>query len=194
MKLFLNFMVFILWIFHANAYTKEKYNVKHCSVPELLVYQEEYNKRVCQSISAINQKHYKEAIVQLEKTIKIDLFEMPNFYLFPRLALAYSYIGNKEKALENLEKAELTLQIYSRIMMCIDDNGKFKIVKHSWGEYYKVNSKYHDEIAGIMCGDAYDYIYHSENLAVNIREAELVENYLSIKKKAEALFFPNTNQ
>lgn len=158
-----------------------------CKAPELVVNQNQYNDEVCSGILMMQSNKYKVAISHFEKALQMNLLEVPNFHLLPRLALAYSAISSNEKAITLLAQAELALKVYTRILECSEKNGKFSIVRRSWDKSYLVDSPYHDQVAAMMCGDAYAYIYQPDNLTVNIREAELVQNYLSVKKAVEAL-------
>ena len=154
-----------------------------CNVPELVVYHEGYNSEVCLGVSMLEKGHFKEAIFHMEKALQINLYQVPNFYLIPRLALAYAFIGSEEKSGQLLEEAELALKIYTRILKCSEQDGKFSIVRYSGGKFYQINSLYHDRVVGIMCGAAYESLYYQKNLSVNIDEAMLVQHYLSIKAK-----------
>lgn len=159
---------------------------KLCKAPELVVAQKQYNKEVCAGISMAKVGNHKAAILYFEKALQMNLLEVPNFQLIPRLALMYSYVGLKDKSMQLLGEAELALKVYTRIYRCSEQDGNFTITRNSWGKSYRIDSPHHDRVAGMMCGDAYDYIYHPESLMVNIREATLVQNYLSIKKEIDS--------
>ena len=126
-----------------------------------------------------------QLLMLFEKALKQPVYEVPNFKLYPRLALAYSMNGNDKEAKENLEKARLSLEIFTRMLVCVEsDNGIF-IAKSTWGQANKVKSPYHDEIMGRMCGASYEHMYERQSLEDILIESELVKHYLEIKKKIE---------
>lgn len=66
-----------------------------------------YDEWVCDGIAAMERKDFAQAIRLFEQAMEVPLFEWPNYMLFPRLALVYHYAGQRQKARETLEKAEL---------------------------------------------------------------------------------------
>lgn len=160
-------------------------NKNACDAMELIDISKSYNKLVCEGIDSMSQGNYDVAISSFEQAMKQSIYEVPNFKLYPRLALAYSLNGNKDKAKENLEKAELSLLVFSRIYKCVEGDKGYFIAKESWGQEYKVDSPYREEIANRMCGAAYENMYERESLEDILIESKLVKNYLEIKRKIE---------
>src|SRR5690349_25156434 len=112
--------ILLLFCFQPLAFAaEEKVKPPPCRAPELLD-DVAYNDLVCTGIAMMARHDYKRAIVTLEKARSMDLFEWPNFMLFPRLALAYHEVGDRAKAVEMLAKAELTLKIYTKLLFCIE--------------------------------------------------------------------------
>ncbi|MGH7249959.1 MAG: hypothetical protein ACREGC_03210, partial [Minisyncoccia bacterium] len=142
-----------------------------------------YNKLICSGIESMKDGDYKPAIRDFEEAMSLKIGEVPNFKLYPRLALAYHFDGDQEKAITAIEKAELSLKVFTRIYKCVETDKGFYIGREAWGETYKVKSPYNDEISKRMCGAAYDYMYEGESLDAILVESKLVNQYLEIKRK-----------
>ena len=167
--------LFLAGLFAANATAKE------CQAVELHGY-EVYDKLVCSGISLMEKHEFREAVKAFEKASQISLHEFPNFKLLPRLALAHFYLGDTEKALQTLGKAELSLMVLARMVRCQEKNDRYSLVWNSGDAPQKVNSSYHDEVAGIMCGTAYEYIYEAHELETVVYDASLVQEFLKAKE------------
>jgi hypothetical protein len=115
--------------------------------------------------------------------------------LFPRLALAYHEVGDRAKALEMLAIAELTLKIFTKLLACVeppmppsasvDDIRPWFVADTGGGRIQKIDSPYHDAVANIMCGAAYESIYDQKTLDHVASDAALIRYYLRAKKKIE---------
>ena len=156
-----------------------------CDAIELIAVAKDYNNLVCSGIESMNAKDYKSAIRDFRQAMSIKIVEVPNFELYPRLALAYSLNGDQKKAAAALDKAELSLKIFTRIYKCVETDKGFHIGKEVWGKTYKVKSPYIDEIANRMCGAAYEYMYERNSLEDILVESKLVNHYLEIKRTVE---------
>lgn len=150
-----------------------------CNAVELAEGNKTYNKLVCDSLKAMNDKDYKYAISLLDSAIKEPILEFPNFMLFSRLSYAYYLNGDKKTAAELIEKAELSLSVLSGIYKCNENKRAFFLTKN--GE--KIIHKYHDEIALLMCPAEYDYIYMHKNLESYLFDLKLIEFYFEVRKK-----------
>lgn len=153
-----------------------------CDAPEIVANQSRYNHEVCSGITMMEQGNNRDAIVHFEEALRMNLLELPNFYLLPRLALAYSYTGAFDRSQELLQAAELSLRLYTRLLQCKYYDDGYSIVRVVGGRTYKVHSPVADQVVSMMCGEAYDYIYETDDLTAILRDAELVEHYLSIKR------------
>ena len=155
-----------------------------CSAPELAG-RASYDELVCSGISRMAQQDYKQAVELFEKAMNVPLLDAPNFQLYPRLALAYFHLGDRDKASALLKKAELSLMVVTRVLNCEESGPSYVIARNIWRSSAKIDSPYHDEVAARMCGAAYEGIYHPEKLEEIVGETVLVRNYLEIKKEIE---------
>jgi hypothetical protein len=138
---------------------------QECDVLELFD-NETYNEMVCAGVAQMESGDHGGAITNFQNALKIHLFEFPNFKLFSRLALAQHNAGDSAAAAVSLEKASMTLLVYTRAIRCIEktEAPHFGLVVSSGGQTYELSSLRHNEIANIMCGAAYDYIYEMQEL------------------------------
>jgi len=137
------------------------------------------NELVCQGLQSIERERYRDAIEAFERALAIHLFEVPNFQLFPRLALAYSKAGDGKKAQENLEKARALLLVLIGTYRCEETSAGFVFVNRQGGA---VDEQFAADIARRMCGAAYDYIYETDSLEEFAHKARLVHAYLEVSK------------
>lgn len=133
-----------------------------CDAPELLRGSIEYNQRVCAGIAAMQSGDYRGAVENLESALDQRLPDYPNFRPYLRLALAYSRAGDREAAEQALERAHLTLSIYLGFLSCRVEEGRFTLITAAGA---RVQSPQVTEVAALMCGDAYGYIYEQTDLA-----------------------------
>jgi hypothetical protein len=164
----------------------EKIKPANCRAPELFG-DPPYDDLVCTGIAMMVRHDYRRAIDSFERALKINLFEWPNFMLLPRLALAYHRAGDRAKAAEMLEKAELTLQVFTKMLACVATDGdNNSIIIHNYpGPIYPIKSPYHQEVVKIMCGDAFESNYEFMTLEGLAGEGPLLRNYVTIKRKIE---------
>lgn len=152
-----------------------------CVAPELIQSApEEYNRLVCEGIRKLQVGKFVDAVSDFEKATSIPLFEQPNFELYPRLALASARAGDARLAQEYLVKAELSLKVFTGMLSCREGEDGWHLIAR---ELKPISEKYADAIAMRMCGAAYDYIYVRDNLERVLVEAEMVRNYLDIRKQ-----------
>lgn len=144
-----------------------------------------YDVLVCDGIAAMERKDFSRAISLLEDALNTPLFEVQNFVLFPRLALAYHYAGEAQKAQETLEKADFALKIFTRIMDCIEVPDQleaphygYRIVWTGDPDRHQVESPYYHEIANRMCGAIYP---RPQSLDQILGEDRLVRHFLAVK-------------
>jgi len=149
-----------------------------CDVPELVNGNATYNGLVCQGVTALAQERAIDAVLFFEEAMGIRLSELPNFKLYPRLALAYWKSGDKERANDTLQKGRLALLVLVGVYHCLEHDRGFSLADR-YGD--AVNEPFAEELARRMCGAAYEYIYVRESLRSFARDAPLVENYLRIE-------------
>ena len=137
-----------------------------------------YNDLVCQAIRDFEQENYRASIRRLEEAGRLILFEFPNFKILPMLALSYHRAGEREKAIETLEQARITLLIANGEIECVETNTGYFLDHH--GQGFEHPSE--DEIMNRMCGAIFDYLYQMESLEVALWRAELVRRYLEIRR------------
>lgn len=153
-----------------------------CEAVELIDGAEAYNEIVCKGVEFMDEENYEKAIVEFNKALDVRLHEVPNFNLYPRLALAYFLNGNDVKANENLAKAELSLSVLFGIVECIESDSGFELRRNG---RWKVDSIYREEMTQRMCGAAYEYVYEERTLESVLKDSELLEHYMNIKKRLE---------
>lgn len=145
-----------------------------------------YNALVCQGVESMDRNEYENAIRWFEDAMSIRLPDVPNFKLFPRLALAYWRSGKQDKALENLEKARLSLLMLIGTYKCQSTPNSFLLVD-PLGDV--VDGPQVADIRRRMCGAAYENYYgytegpfDDQLLDRFLGDARLVENYLVIAR------------
>ncbi len=77
-----------------------------------------YNQLVCSGIKEENKGGKEKAIRFFEKALEEELFEEPNVYLFPRLAILYAKLGDLKTARMYLDKARLAIEVLFGISKC----------------------------------------------------------------------------
>lgn len=108
--------VFVLIVSHLAFASGESTD---CGLPEVITYQKNsYNKLVCEAGKLQEKGKYREALLTLEKASDEDIFEEPNIFLFPRLALLHAKVGDHKKAETYLKKAKLSLEILYGLARC----------------------------------------------------------------------------
>ncbi len=151
-----------------------------CNISELIQGQDYYNELVCSGIAYTASGKYARAVNLFEKALAVKLYDSPNFELFPRLAWVRFKNGNLSAAKDDLKRAELSLSVFTGLIHCQETDKGFNL-KNNAGISLAGNIS--DEISGVMCGAAYDYVYRRESLDRVLLEAELVKYYLDVKKK-----------
>lgn len=154
-----------------------------CEALEVVPGNDFYNALVCRGLSEMASQRYAEAVATLESAGQLRLVEFPNFRLYTRLAQAYHRLGNREKARENLAKAELAVSVYVGAMSCVERNGRNVLWDKSLGRV--ASSQYQAEIASEMCSPMYDALYQIRTLESVLVEARLVQDYKSVKKEID---------
>ncbi|MBT8420671.1 MAG: hypothetical protein KJO08_07405 [Gammaproteobacteria bacterium] len=169
---------FLFGLFSSCGATEIRFD---CDAPELVEGNAKYNQLVCNGVGFMTRNRYAEAAKTFEMAMEVPLFEMPNFELFPRLALAHFMAGNREKAMENLKKAELSLSVLTGILHCLETEQGLFVVRE--------NGERIDDfgISRKMCGAAYDYFYRRFSLEQVLQEAELVKRYFDIKNRIRGI-------
>lgn len=157
-----------------------------CNAPELAG-RASYDELVCSGTMSMMRQDYRRAIQLFDRAMEIPLLDRPNFQLYPRLALAYFRVGDREKANALLTKAELSLMLVTRMLNCEEFGSTYIIVRNIWGVSSKIDSPYHDEIASRMCGAAYEAIYHPQKLEEIVGQASLLRNYFDIKAQIDGV-------
>lgn len=150
-----------------------------CDAPELLRGSIQYNERVCASIAAMQGGDYRRAVENLESALDQRLSDYPNFRPYSRLALAYSRLGDGEAAERALERARLTLSVYLGFLACRVEEGRFTLRTAAGA---RVESPQVTEVAALMCGDAYSYIYEQTDLGTLKQDLPLLELYYETQR------------
>ena len=153
-----------------------------CDVAEVVAGAVEYNELARSGVALMKDGAYREAAKHFERALKIPLFEQPNFKLLPRLALAQFRAGDREKADATLERAELALSVLAGVVYCVEGEAGFELV-YSTG--HPVTSSQEANVAGRMCGAAYDGYYVRPTLESFVRDSELLQCFFDIREEIE---------
>ena len=147
----------------------------------------DYNNLVCAGIEHMEAERFRDAITSFESALSMRFLDIPNFELFPRLALAYFGAGEIENAKRYLLATELSLSILIGTLKCVEGDieefGGSGFVTDRYGN--RVTGDVLEEVANRMCGAAYDYYYEQKSFAVTLSNAELIERYLAAKRVIE---------
>ena len=159
---------------------------QNCDALEVIEFEgyKNYNNLLCSGIAQMKEERFKDAIASFEAALSIHLFDIPNFELFPRLAMAYFGVGDLENAKHYLLATELSLSIFIGTLRCmevdVEDFGVSYIVKNRYG--VRLSGDVVEEVANKMCGVAYDYVYEHRSFDRTLRDAELIKRYLTAKR------------
>ncbi len=147
----------------------------------------DYNDLVCAGIEYMKEERFMDAITSFESALSIRFLDIPNFELFPRLALAHFGAGEIENAKRSLLATELSLSILIGVLRCvevdIEEFGVSGIVQDRNGT--RLTGEVVDEVSRRMCGPAYDYIYRQRSFEITLDNARLIERYLAAKRVIE---------
>lgn len=122
-----------------------------------------YNRLVCDGIRAYDQGQYRLAIEAFENALTKPIFEYPNFELLPRLALAYHFAGEADKAQETLSLAELTFSIFFGVLRCRESpDGSDWFVEDRSGNL--VEHPFVERANNRMCGAILEPIYRPHSM------------------------------
>ena len=146
-----------------------------------------YNTLWCAGIEHMRKERFKDAITSFQSALSMRFLDIPNFQLFPQLALAYFGAGEIENAKRSLLAAELSLSILIGTLKCvevdIEEFGVSGFVTDRYGN--RVTGDVLEDVATRMCGDAYDYYYEDRSFAVTLDNAKLIERHLAAKRLIE---------
>jgi len=123
-----------------------------CSALERVEPYDDYNRLTCQGIARMEQRAYAEAASLFEQALAIDFFEMPNYQLLPRLALAHFRAGDPVRARVDLETAKLSLDVLTGVADCVETDKWSEIVDVATAK--RIDSPQHDAVVLRMCGAA----------------------------------------
>jgi hypothetical protein len=124
---------------------------------------------------------FAEAARDFEQALAIRLFEIPNFQLFPKLALAYSRAGDKRAARLNLERGRIALSLLVGVYHCDETPTGYLLDEAGT----PLEGPQASEIMRRMCGAIYEHIYTSSSLEGFVWRARLVEYYFTVAKEIE---------
>ena len=147
-----------------------------CSVPELTD-NAEYNRLVCRGVARQDAGDYAGAVSAFDQALGIRFIDVPNFKLFPRLALTAALAGDTTRAHAALERARLSLSVLTGIYRCSETDEGYELVDAD-GE--SLAGAAAGDVVGRMCGAAYDYYYRRTSLRALAHDCELVTYYLSV--------------
>lgn len=164
--------------------TAEAQSAPDCDAVELVQGNDAYNELVCRGIRSMATGQHPNAVRDFERALAVDLFEYPNFALFPRLAMAYWRAGRAPEATAALEKARLSLHVLVGIYRCRErqPDSKWVLVTVAGDA---VSHEFADEITARMCGAAYSDMYtfdESRPLESFAKNGKLVSHYLHIRE------------
>ena len=171
--------LFLLLLIDFSAFASEA----NCDAIELMPGYPDYNRAVCEGYRALENNRYSTAVRSFEKASQFMFLEFPNFQLYSAMAWAHFLAGERSEAAANLEKARLSLALFTGLIHCTDDG----IVG---ADQHLVDSKYNEEVTAEMCGEIYQGLYGAPQfeypkytdalLQLYVERAKLVEKYLEV--------------
>lgn len=153
-----------------------------CDAPELVGTSAPYDDLVCEGIRALEARRYYDAMDRFRRALSVRLHEVPNFQLFPRLAIASWHAGDLRAARASLERARLALSVLTGLLRCTERGVGFVLVDAA-GEM--VASPEAPEIVSRMCGADYAYLYERDSLESFVADAELIRVFLEARRVIE---------
>lgn len=154
-----------------------------CEASDLKSITKQYEQLACDGAKWEAAGNYKAAADTYERALQVQLFEFPNFVLFPRLALVYHKLGADEAAARNLEQARLSVSVFTGVIACETREGTLQLVELLGGNV--VTSPVASDVAYRMCADEYENYYKYRTMESIVKDAELINAYLSAKEKIE---------
>jgi len=149
-----------------------------CDTPELVGNDRVYDTLVCSGLSQFNSHHFTAAVIDWARASQMNLDEMPNFRLLPKLALAYWKAGDPAKASETLGEAKMALEVVAGVKHCAPE-GKRGLLD----EWMKpIVDSLAVTVANRMCGEAYEDWYHRDSIQAFVRDADVMRIYLETAK------------
>ncbi|MBO6634685.1 hypothetical protein [Parvibaculum sp.] len=141
-----------------------------------------YREKTCRGERLEKEGRYGEAAEAYQAALDMDLFEVPNFELLPRLALMHHMAGDEAQARETLEEAKLALQVMAGAVVCYGSDGttEFHLKERSGARL--PDSPLTEKVMNRMCGAMYEGTYGNyTSLEGLLADAKLVEEYYSVE-------------
>jgi hypothetical protein len=127
-----------------------------CTVPELVEGDSVYNALVCDGIAKLNADDVAAAATRLRQASQVRIHAYPNFRVLPRLALAYHALGDNESALNVLDEAILSFDVFYGFARCRMEDDGYQLELPWRGE---ASSAIRARVVSRMCGEAFDAVY-----------------------------------
>lgn len=150
-----------------------------CTAPELMRMPDpEYDQLVCDALDAMEVRDWKGALRLLLAADSVRFHEATNYRVLPRIAEVYHLLGERGKALDVLERAELALQVSVGLRECRETRVGFHLRDTAGMPIGGVAAR---DVEIRMCGAAYEDsngIHSLEDLAW---KADVVRIFLRVR-------------
>ena len=128
-----------------------------------------------------NSGKYNLALKEYKKANRIDVFEVPKVYLFPRLAITYLKLNKIPEAKELIGKAYIVANIQHGLILCKEDPDRLE-----WKNGSLIAGKIPNAVEKEFCGFGYEYLYKSDTLEGQALSAQYLLEYISASKEFTA--------
>jgi tetratricopeptide (TPR) repeat protein len=125
--------------------------------------------------------NYISALTQYNKANKIKKFEVPQVYLFPKLALTYLKLKRIDEAKIYISKAYIVANIQYGLIICREDEGRLE-----WNNGKPLLGKIPTEVEKEFCGVGYEYLYKGGNIEDRTLSAQYLLEYINASKEFNA--------
>jgi hypothetical protein len=150
-----------------------------CTAPELMRMPDpEYDQLVCDAFDAIELREWNRALRLLLAADSVGFHEATNYRVLPRIAEVYYVMGERDKALEVLQRAELALQVSVGLIECRETRVGFHLRDAAGMPIGGVAAR---DVEIRMCGAAYEDSYGIRSLEDLSWKADIVRVFLRVR-------------
>ena len=125
--------------------------------------------------------NYNSALIEYSKANKIRLFEVPQVYLFPKLALTYLKLKKITEAKAFISKAYIVANIQYGLILCKEDPDRLE-----WKNGIPLAGDIPMSVEKEFCGVGYEYLYMSDNIEGRALSAQYLLEYIGASKEFAA--------
>jgi hypothetical protein len=154
-------------------------HTRTCTAPELMRMPDpEYDRLVCDALDAIELRDWNRALRLLLAADSVGFHEATNYRVLPRIAEVYHLMGERDKALEVLQRAELALQVSAGLIECRETRVGFHLRDAAGVPIGGVAAR---DVEFRMCGAIYEDSYGIRSLEDLAWKADAVRIFLRVR-------------